>query len=111
MTQTRDINQGMRAQFTQKATLPKKDVAAANMFLDHLHDAGKPTPKDVARGQKILHKLEAKTELYEFYAAVRAGQEASDESDLENRVNAIVKSVETVEKTKENLRRALEKIA
>ncbi len=110
MTDTRDINAGMRAHFMQKANLPKRQIAEANMFLSHLKDAGHPTPQDVKTGQHLLNTLEAKTELYEFYAAVRAGQEASNESDLDTRVNAIAKSVEPAEKATEKLRRVLETI-
>lgn len=110
MTDTRDINPNMRAHFMQKATLPKRDVAAANMFLAHLEGGHVHTPQEAVTGQKLLHTLEAKTELYEFYAAVRAGQEAKDESDIERRVTAIAKAVEPAEQTTEKLRKVLETV-
>ena len=110
MTDTRDINAGMRAHFMQKANLPKKQIAEANFFLSHLSDAKHPTPTEKQAGQEILSNLEARTELYEFYAAVRAGQEARDDRDIDKRVSAIAKSVEPAEQATENLRRVLETV-
>lgn len=110
MTDTRDINAGMRAHFMQKANLPKKQIAEANFFLSHIKDAGHPTQAEVQTGRQLLQTLEARTELYEFYAAVRAGQEAASDSELDKRVTAIAKSVEPAEKATENLRRVLETV-
>ncbi len=109
MTETRDIGT-IRNHFSLKAELPKKTIEKAEQFLGHLSES-KPTPKDVTTGHKLLTTLEQKTELYEFHAAVLAGQQASSETDLDTRVTAIAKSAEQAERTTERLRNALKVIA
>ena len=109
MTDTRDIGT-IRNHFSLKAELPKKTIAQAEKFLDQL-DTGAPTPKTVKTGQQLLSTLQEKIELYEFQAAVLAGQQASSESDLDNRVSAIAKSAEQAERTTERLRTTLKAIA
>lgn len=113
MTETHDI-QTLRAHFAKKAVLPKTQIAQARKFLDHLTETtlnGGPSVKDVRAGQKILHTLEEKTELFEFHAAILAGQEASNEKDLDRRVKAIAKSAQVAEDTTSRLREALKTIA
>ena len=109
MTETRDIGT-IRNHFSLKAELPKKTIQQAEQFLGHLADTT-PTAKDVSTGQKLLSTLQEKIELYEFQAAVLAGQQASSESDLDNRVSAIAKSAEQAERTTERLRTTLKAIA
>lgn len=109
MTETRDIGT-IRNHFSLKAELPKKTIQQAEQFLGHLAETT-PTAKDVSTGQKLLNTLQEKIELYEFQAAVLAGQQASSESDLDNRVSAIAKSAEQAERTTERLRSTLKAIA
>lgn len=112
MAETSDITPAMRRHFMQKASLPKRQIAEANMFLSQLKEVGTPTEQHVKTGHNLLQTLEEKTELYEFYAAVRAGQEGDHITDevIEQRVSAIAKQVEPAEKAVEGLRRALDTI-
>lgn len=106
MTETHDVST-LRTQFAKKAVLPEKQIARAREFLSHLTESPKPTPTDLRTGQKILHSLEHRTELFEFHAAVLAGQEAVSEKELEQRVNDIARSAEVAEQTTDRLREAL----
>ncbi|MDI1228259.1 MAG: hypothetical protein PSY14_11300 [bacterium] len=109
MTETREIGT-IRNHFSLKAELPKKTIKQAEQFLGHLSETT-PTAKDITTGHQLLTTLQEKTELYEFQAAVLAGQQASSEKDLDTRVSAIAKSAEQAERTTERLRSALKAIA
>lgn len=109
MTETQDIS-NLRSQFARKAVIPEKQIARAQEFLTHIAE-GKPPTKDVLRtGQRLLHALEHRTELFEFHAAVLAGQESLTEKELARRVDEIAKSAEVAEQTTRRLREALKGI-
>ena len=110
MTDSRSVDSSLAAVFAAKAVVPKKQIAEAEQFLTHLssNDAGKPDPQT---GKKVLQDLEAQTELYEFHAAVLAGQEASSERDLDRRVDTIAKTIAPAEAASSRLREALKTIA
>ena len=100
---------GLKAAFAAKAVVPRTQIAQAEQFLTHLsaHTDAKP---DVQTGHKVLQDLETHTELYEFNAAILAGQEASSERDLDRRVDTIAKTIAPAEAASSRLREALKTI-
>lgn len=109
MTETQDIS-NLRTQFAKKAILPEKQIARAQEFLTHIADSKTATKEDLRTGQRLLHSLEHRTELFEFHAAVLAGQESLTEKELARRVDEIAKSAEVAEQTTHRLREALKGI-
>ena len=103
MTETRPVD-GLTAQF--KAAVPKKQIADAEQFLNLLQGT-QPSANDVQTGKKVLADLDAQKELYEFQAAVLAGQEAKSDSDLDRRVNTIAQTIRPAEVASDKLRDAL----
>ncbi len=104
MTETRPAD-GLSAKF--QAAVPKKQIADAEQFVQLLTGSAKPTANDVKAGKKVLADLDAQKELYEFQAAILAGQQATTESDLDRRVNAIAKTIRPAEVASDKLREAL----
>jgi len=108
MTDTRSVDQGLSAAFAAKAVVPKKQIAEAQQFLSMINNANTvPSETVVQKGKQVLSDLDNHTELYEFNAAILAGQQATNESDLEQRVNTIAKSIQPAEAASEQLRAAL----
>ncbi|MDE1151316.1 MAG: hypothetical protein PW788_02170 [Micavibrio sp.] len=108
MTDTRSVDQGLSATFAAKAVVPKKQIADAEQFLSLIGNAkAVPTQTDVQKGKQLLSDLDDKTELYEFNAAILAGQEATNDKDLEQRVDTIAKSIRPAEVASDRLREAL----
>jgi len=110
MTDSRSVDSSLAAVFAAKAVVPKKQIAEAEQFLSHLNNnaAAKPDP---TTGKRVLQDLEAQTELYEFHAAILAGQEASSDRDLDRRVDTIAKTIAPAEAASNRLREALKNIA
>lgn len=106
MTETQDIS-NLRTQFARKAVLPEKQIAKAQEFLSHIAESKTASEQDLRTGQRLLHALEHRTELFEFHAAVLAGQESLTDKELARRVDEIAKSAEVAEQTTNRLREAL----
>jgi hypothetical protein len=103
----------LRAQFAKNAVLPRRHIAAAEQFIHHVSETiksgGMPSQQDIQQGQKLLRQIENRTEIYMFNAAILAGQDASTESDLERKLEAISNGITQAQSTSERLREALKK--
>lgn len=106
MTETQDIS-NLRTQFARKAVLPEKQIARANEFMSHVSGSKNASKEDIRTGQRLLHSLEHRTELFEFHAAVLAGQESLSDKELASRIDEIAKSAEVAEQTTDRLRETL----
>ena len=100
--------QSVRAEFTKRAEVPRREMSDAEAFARTLAATKtKPDAETLKTGQRLLTDLEAKKEQYTFNAAVLAGQEAADNGDLDRRVDAIVRNAERADKIATTLRRTL----
>lgn len=109
------VHASLRAQFAKNAVLPKKQIAAAEEFINHVSAAtragGKLTENDLVHGRSLLESIENQTEIFLFNAAILAGQEAGNEKDLDRKIAAISNGLNRAKDTTERLRETLEAIA
>jgi len=109
------VHASLRAQFAKNAVLPKKQIAAAEEFMNHVSAAtrsgDKLTENDLIHGRSLLESIENQTEIFLFNAAILAGQEAGNEKDLDRKIAAISNGVTRAKDTTDRLRETLEAIA
>lgn len=105
----------MRTDFAQKAVLPETQIEAAEKFVSQLskltQGGAPPSDKVIKSGKELLQNLEQQTEVFMFHAAVLAGQEASTDTDLDTKIEAVEQSVARAEQTTTKLRSALKTFA
>lgn len=105
----------MRSDFAQKAVLPETQIEAAEKFVSQLskltQGGAPPSDKVIKSGKELLQNLEQQTEVFMFHAAVLAGQEASTDTDLDTKIEAVEQSVARAEQTTTKLRSALKTFA
>ena len=105
----------LRAEFAKNAVLPRKQIAAAEKFISHLTQSIAqgltPSAEDLQAGQKLLRRIENQTEIFMFNAAILAGQEASTDTDLDRKLQAISDGIDQAEATSSRLLETLKSFA
>lgn len=101
----------LRQSFAHQAQAPQKHIHDAERFaqmLKSLSAAGSaPDAELVDKGQSLLTQLRHQSETYSFHASVLAGQEAGDETELDNKIEAIDRKVQEANKAHTQLSSAL----
>lgn len=101
----------LRAQFARNAVLPERTVSDAQTFIASLEQqaakGAQPSATDLQAGRKLLRTLEEQTTAFEFNFAQLAAQEASSDSDIDKRVDAISSGLERTQNMTERLREKL----
>jgi hypothetical protein len=115
MADTPAANATLRAEFAKKAVLPRKQIAAAESFINQLTETMaqglKPSAETLQHGEKLLRKIENQTEIFMFNAAILAGQEASSDGELDRKLQAISDGIDKAESTSLRLRETLKALA
>jgi hypothetical protein len=115
MTDTPAASATLRSLFAEKAVLPRKQIAAAEKFISHLKDTiaqgGTPSPEDLSAGRRLLERLQNQTEIFEFNAAILAGQDSASEGDLDRKLRVISNGIDRAQSTSERLRETLKSFA
>jgi hypothetical protein len=115
MTDTSAAKATLRAEFAKNAVLPRKQMAAAQKFIDQLNESMaqgvKPSAADLQAGQKLLKKIENQTEIFMFNAVILAGQDSKNDGELDRKLQAISDGIDQAETTSERLREVLETFA
>lgn len=101
----------LRAQFARNAVLPEREVNKAETFIANLEQqaakGAQPSASELQAGRKLLRTLEEQTTAFEFNFAQLAAQEASSDSDIDRRVDAISSGLERTQTMTERLREKL----
>lgn len=115
MTDTSAAKATLRAEFAKNAVLPRKQLAAAQKFIDQLNESmaqgQKPSEADLQAGQKLLKKIENQTEIFMFNAVILAGQDARNDGELDSKLQAISDGIDLAESTSNRLRETLKSFA
>jgi hypothetical protein len=105
----------LRAEFEKNAVLPRKQIAAAEKFIDKLKDAVaqgvKPTAEDLEAGHKLLRKIENQTQIFMFNAAIFEGLQDTPADQMDRNLKTIGDRIEQAELTSSRLRETLKAFA
>ena len=93
----------LKSVFSKTATSHEKNLEDAQKFIE----AATAGTVDVEKGKDLLNRVEKSTIVYSSSAAFLAGRDSSSDAEIDNKIAAIEKNIETAEKITARLKKVL----
>jgi hypothetical protein len=115
MTDTPAAIATLRAEFGKNAVLPRKQIAAAEKFIDQLNasmaQGVKPSPEALEAGHQLLRRIENQTQVFMFNAAIFEGLQDTAPDEMNRNLKVIGDRIDQAEQTSSRLRETLKSFA